>query len=198
MKKCKRNAFWSFLFSFIPGATEMYMGFMKTGITLFGAFVVLLGIFGVELNMSIAAFFAIALWGFSFFHAINLQHLTQEEIEKIPDDLFLQQQAKKALNEEEQKERKSLYQKIFAWGLIVFGILLLWNVVKQYLAQFISWEKLDDLPKLVVGVLIIIAGIVMIRGKKKALEEEIDIKDGSEKESYEKTDAVSGEENNER
>ena len=139
-----------------------------------------------------------ALWGFSFFHAINLQHLTQEEIEKIPDDLFLQQQAKKALNEEEQKERKSLYQKIFAWGLIVFGILLLWNVVKQYLAQFISWEKLDDLPKLVVGVLIIIAGIVMIRGKKKALEEEIDIKDGSDKESYEKTDAVSGEENNER
>ena len=38
----KKNRCWTFCFSFIPGAGEMYMGFMKMGISLMSLFVLVL------------------------------------------------------------------------------------------------------------------------------------------------------------
>lgn len=34
----RKNGFWTFVFSFIPGCAEMYMGFMKMGLSLMVAF----------------------------------------------------------------------------------------------------------------------------------------------------------------
>ena len=34
----KKSGFWTFVFSLLPGAAEMYMGFMKMGISLMGLF----------------------------------------------------------------------------------------------------------------------------------------------------------------
>ena len=34
MKQQKKSKFFTFMFSFIPGAAEMYMGFMKQGVSL--------------------------------------------------------------------------------------------------------------------------------------------------------------------
>ena len=44
MKQQKKNKFFTFMFSFIPGAAEMYMGFMKQGISLMTLFMVCLGV----------------------------------------------------------------------------------------------------------------------------------------------------------
>ena len=38
MKPKKKNKFFTFLCSFLPGAAEMYMGFMKMGISLLVVF----------------------------------------------------------------------------------------------------------------------------------------------------------------
>ena len=34
----KKSGFWTFIFSLLPGAAEMYMGFMKMGVSLMGLF----------------------------------------------------------------------------------------------------------------------------------------------------------------
>ena len=38
MMRHKKNRFWTFLFSLFPGAGEMYMGFMKQGVSLMTLF----------------------------------------------------------------------------------------------------------------------------------------------------------------
>ena len=38
MRQQKKNKFFTFIFSFMPGAAEMYMGFMKQGVCLLALF----------------------------------------------------------------------------------------------------------------------------------------------------------------
>ena len=37
----KKNAFWRFIFSLMPGAGEMYMGFLKMGVSIMGLFLLI-------------------------------------------------------------------------------------------------------------------------------------------------------------
>ena len=46
MKQQKKGKFLTFMFSFIPGAAEMYMGFMKMGVSLMALFFLCVAIFG--------------------------------------------------------------------------------------------------------------------------------------------------------
>ena len=43
MKPTKKNNFFTFIFSFLPGAAEMYMGFMKNGFSILAIFFIALG-----------------------------------------------------------------------------------------------------------------------------------------------------------
>ena len=61
----KKNGFFRFLWSFIPGAGEMYMGFMKQGVTLMAVFA---GIIAVAIAMNMVFFsFRCPLYGFILF-----------------------------------------------------------------------------------------------------------------------------------
>ena len=42
MKTKKKNRFLTFCFSMLPGAAEMYMGFMKTGVSLMSLFMLVI------------------------------------------------------------------------------------------------------------------------------------------------------------
>lgn len=57
----KKSRFWSFIWSFIPGAGDMYLGFMKMGVSLMLAFMVLVAIAGLT-NIGALAVFPIAMW----------------------------------------------------------------------------------------------------------------------------------------
>ncbi len=47
MRPIKKSRFFTFIFSFCPGAAEMYMGFMKNGVTLMAIFFLLCGLMAV-------------------------------------------------------------------------------------------------------------------------------------------------------
>ena len=70
MEYKKRNGFFVFCFSFIPGAVEMYMGFMKNGVSLMVTFMVFC--VGLMLDFSLlsglAAGLAVVTWFYAFFH----------------------------------------------------------------------------------------------------------------------------------
>lgn len=65
----KKNGFFRFLWSFIPGAGEMYMGFMKQGVTLMAVFA---GIIAVAIAMNMVFFFfpLPIIWFILFFMCI--------------------------------------------------------------------------------------------------------------------------------
>ena len=87
MQKQKRG-FWLFIFSLIPGAGEMYMGFKKQGISIMFLF---WGVFaiGACTGMDWLVFLIPIIWFYSFFNVHNLKSLSEEEFYSIEDSYVL-------------------------------------------------------------------------------------------------------------
>ena len=81
----KKNRFWTFLFSFMPGAGEMYMGFMKMGVSLMGMFFLIITIATI-LEIGPIIFLAVIAWFYSFFHVHNLAGMPDEEFYSLEDE----------------------------------------------------------------------------------------------------------------
>lgn len=170
----KKNGFLTFICSLLPGAGEMYMGFMKQGISLMGAFFLLVCL-STWLNLGPLLFVAPILWFYSFFHVHNLRGMSDEEFYAIEDDYLFH------LNSimPEQGKMNKRFRNVLAAVLIVVGAVVLLNnfldlvawLLPSYLMGFYS-SLLYVLPQLVIAVLCVLGGIWLIRGKKKELEHE--------------------------
>ena len=170
----KRNGFLRFCCSLLPGAGEMYMGFMKMGLSLMSMF------FGIIVAASIfelgpLAVLAVIAWFYSFFHVHNLAGLSDEEFYAVEDEYLFH------LSGEGEKDKSFVkrYRTIIAVVLILLGIMLIWNSFYWMIANLIPDETVwvlqeisYRLPRLLAGIAIIAAGIYLVHGKKKSLEEE--------------------------
>ena len=116
MKK-QKHGFWVFIFSLIPGAGEMYMGFKKQGISimlLFWGAIALASITG----LGWLAMFLPVIWFYSFFNVHNLKSLSEEEFYSVDDNYILHMdQFSGDIGKFLQKHRNTT-----AWILILFGI----------------------------------------------------------------------------
>lgn len=169
----KKSKFWTFWFSFIPGAAEMYMGFMKMGLSLMAIF---FGLFALSAILEIGPIMVLIAvsWFYSFFHAHNLASMPEQEFYEIEDTyLFTIADAKQG------GDLIRTYRKTFAVVLIFIGAVLTWKTCMSMLYGIIPYELYSALsrmtyrlPQLVVGIAIIYLGVVMIRGKKVELDEQ--------------------------
>jgi len=175
MRPIRKNKFFEFMFSFIPGAAEMYMGFMKNGFSMMciaGAVAVLAGF----LSNSLLLLFGLAVWAFSFFHARNLSHLSVEELEKIED---------KYIYEEFTKGEKivitSKMKKVIGIFLVIIGCTKIWKLILHMVATFIPddywryfYSTVEPIPEIAIFVFIMVLGVYIIRGKKLAIIDDED------------------------
>lgn len=175
----KKNGFLTFVFSLLPGAGEMYMGFFKQGVSIMSAFFMLIFV-SSWLNLGPLMFILPVLWFYSFFHVHNLASLRDEEFYSIEDNyLFNYDQNKLQAMFGESKGRK-----IFAIVLIFLGVSAIWNTLMDLLKSCLYALGIDmewyyqisyRIPQCVFGMAVILLGIHLIRGKKKelyAIEEE--------------------------
>ena len=175
MKPKKKNKIFTLLFSLIPGAAEMYMGLMKMGLSLMVVFVFSIMIPAMFNANDVLLFLAAVLWFFGFFHARNVAACEEEEFATIEDKFIW----------EEFTEGKPIKipgataRKWIAGALIVIGCAVLWNNMSYcilYLMPDYYWDTASVIshrvPEIVVSVLIILLGIIMIKGKKQEIEEE--------------------------
>lgn len=84
----KKGKLMTFLWSLIPGAGEMYLGFFKTGVSLMAAFVILLSLSGF-LQLNVLSLLAPVVWFYSFFHANNINALPDDEFYALEDDYLV-------------------------------------------------------------------------------------------------------------
>ena len=173
MQKQKRG-FWLFIFSLIPGAGEMYMGFKKQGISIMFLF---WGVFaiGACTGMDWLVFLIPIIWFYSFFNVHNLKSLSEEEFYSIEDSYVLHM-------DELAGDISSLLKhhgKITAILLIFLGASILWNTLVDFLYMILPGYLADvigrftyHLPQLVIAAAIIFAGIYILTRKKDALDEE--------------------------
>lgn len=171
----KKSRFWSFIWSLIPGAGEMYLGFMKIGISLMIGFMVLIVITAVT-NIGALSVFPIAMWFYSFFHANNLAGLDDQAFIAVEDRFLFGldewNDIEKLGSKMNDKKKKGV-----AAIFIIIGVFMLWQAAFSLLCDIFGWDNFvlrqiyffmrDDLPRFVFGIAIIWFGIVMIRGKKE-------------------------------
>lgn len=172
--KQKRNGFFTFIFSFMPGAVEMYMGFMKSGLSIMALFFGSIFI-SISCNLDSLLLFVALVWFFGFFHARSLAAHPAQAIQSLPDECvwteFLEGKNIKVSNPTLRK-----------WGaavLIISGFSILWNNMRTVVYNLIPdsvWEDVyyiyDEIPQIVIAILIIIIGLRMILGKKEELRKD--------------------------
>ena len=178
MKK-KKNRFLLFCLSFLPGAGEMYLGFMKMGLSLLSLFALVI-IITVYSNIGVMGLVVFVICVYGFFHANNLGALSDEEFYKIEDEYLF------GLGEKDMNSLKDFfmgkYRKVFAVILILFGISMLWQTFCRFLRHMVGSDYYykyisgfmntvsSDVPRMIISFLIILFGIKLIWGKKEELD----------------------------
>ena len=192
MKKQKKIRFWTFVLSLIPGASEMYMGFMKNGISIMSVFFLSFIVPSVLRTSDVFILFAGLVWFFAFFHAGNLASCDNVTLETMEDRFIW----------EEYFTGFSFHipdRVLRTWGagiMIIYGLILLWdsfsNIVLNMLTHLLPesvmlgwvYSLFDQIPQVVVSMVIIVIGLRLIRGKREAIERQDDYaeyrKDGND------------------
>lgn len=168
----KKNAFLTFCFSLLPGAGQMYMGFMKRGISLMSSFLLII-MLSTWLNLEPLLLAVPIVWFFSFFDTHNLRSLPDDEFRAFRDDFIIMPEFTKKSAE----TVRGKYRNIIAVSLIVIGFALLWNnvfaLIQLYLPDYVSrflYRIGHIFPQMLIGAAIMAFGIILIRGKKKDLD----------------------------
>ena len=68
----RKSRILTFLFALWPGAGQMYLGYMKRGVSLMGIFCLLISITGF-LNLSFLFFLLPVIWFYAFFDTLMFQ-----------------------------------------------------------------------------------------------------------------------------
>lgn len=172
----QKKGFWLFIFSLIPGAGEMYMGFMKQGISIMLLFCSIFALCAGTGMDWLLMFFPI-IWFYSFFNVHNLKSLPEDEFYAIEDNYILH------LDEliGDANHIVGKYRTLVAIGLIIFGISILWNnftdilywILPDFLANIVSRISYQ-LPQIIIALVIIITGFYLLSDKKRSLDNEMD------------------------
>ena len=157
----KKNGFLTFIFACIPGAGQMYYGYMQRGLSLITMFIACF-IVGAIINPLAAL--AIIVWMYSFFDTYDLvRHLAAGDPKE--DGLLLVD------NFDDVKKIIPQHTKLVGWGLIGFGVwalydLLIGNWVYKILTNVLgyghAWDIINGIPNLVVGGLLVFAGFKLL------------------------------------
>ncbi len=168
----KKNGFFTFCFSLLPGAGQMYMGFMKRGMSLMAGFFLLIFI-AVLLNTGYIMLVLPIIWFYAFFDTHNLRAMPDDEFYALEDEFILFPDLLK--NKASILQEK--YRSLFAMVLIIIGFTVLWNNLYDMLRQVLPYYLSNFLyqvgyyfPQFVIGLAIVALGFYLIRGKKKDLE----------------------------
>ena len=167
----KKNGILTLLFAFIPGAGQMYQGYMKRGLSLV---LMTAAICIAAVIFSPIMFALLVVFMYSFFDTFNLR--AQIGMGTAPEDDYL-------VHFDPQDKRLARMMmdshKLVGWCLIAAGALIAYNnIIMSTLGDLLwRWGKtspvwravylvMDELPEVVVCVALILCGIWLVKGPK--------------------------------
>lgn len=181
MKPVKRNNFLNFLCAFIPGASEMYMGFMKKGLSMLALFAAAVAIPAGMYAGDIFFIIPVVVYIYSFFHARYFAKATDEDFEKIEDNMIWEE----FTGVKKIDLSGTALRKWVAVVLIVFGAASIWGMLLYVFMEFELWNRImtsdefyalcrfvNRVPQLIIAILAIVIGAKLIKGKKKEVEDD--------------------------
>lgn len=168
-----KNGLLTLLFAFIPGAGQMYQGYMKRGLSLM---LMCCAICVLAVLFSPIAFFLLLVFMYSFFDTLNLR--AQIALGNAPADDYLVH-----LDPKDKRLARLLLDshKLVGWLLIAFGALIAYqNLIMNTLGDLVyRWGHsspvfralylvMASLPDVVVCVVLIICGVWLVKGPHPA------------------------------
>ena len=171
----KKNGILTLLFALIPGAGEMYQGYMKRGLSLITMFC-LSTFLGAWTQIAIFYIGAPIIYMYSFFDTFNLR--AQIGMGTAPEDDYLVH-----FDPHDKRLAQLLADshKLLGWALIAFGALVGYqNILMNTLGDLLwRWGKespifralylvMDQLPEVLVCVVLIVCGIWLVKGPRTA------------------------------
>ena len=169
----KKNGILTLLFAFIPGAGQMYQGYMKRGLSL----VLMAAAIGMAaMLIPPIAFALLVVFMYSFFDTFNLR--AQIGLDAAPaDDYLIHFDMRDRRLEQLMAER----HKLLGWLLIACGGMMAYqNIIMNTLGDLLwRWGKenpifralylvMDQLPEVLVCVVLIVCGIWLVKGPRTA------------------------------
>ena len=167
----KRNKFLTVLFSFLPGAGHMFMGFFKIGVCFMSAFF-LLCFLSAWLNIDSVLFILPIIWFYAFFDSINKMSLSDEEFYSLEDHYLCSLETLTIIKSNEFFKKNKLYIGI---GLVILGVYLAFNNIARLFFNLLPYDSFVGhvinvisrmIPQLIITGVIIFLGIHLIIGKK--------------------------------
>ena len=169
----KKNGILTLLFAFIPGAGQMYQGYMKRGLSLM---LMAAAISMAAMLIPPIAFALLVVFMYSFFDTFNLR--AQISMGTAPEDDYL-------VHFDPQDKRLARMMmdshKLVGWALIAFGALIAYENIIMNLLNDVLWRwgrdsvvfrafylVMDRLPDVVLCVALILCGVWLVRGPQKA------------------------------
>ena len=167
----KKNGFLTFIFACIPGAGQMYYGYMQRGLSI--AVMLMLCVMAATVIQPLL-FLCLVIWMYSFFDTFNLR--AQIGAGTAPQDDYLVH-----INWQDKRMEQFMMDshKLLGWGLIALGAMVAYqNIIMRVLGD-VMWRwgqdnpvfraiylMLDALPQIVVCVALIVCGMWLVRGPK--------------------------------
>ena len=156
-----KNGFLTFCCAFIPGAGQMYQGYMKRGLSLILT-ACLIGM--VSSLLDPVMLLLVVVWMYSFFDTYDLiRHLAAGEPKD--DDLLL------PANWDNIRAILPQHNKLLGWGLIAFGVWALYDiliadwmttVLEHFFGYGYAYDIIHGIPNILVGILLVVAGIKLL------------------------------------
>lgn len=165
----KKSKFSTFIFSLLPGAGHMYIGFMNMGLSLMSAFFFVIFL-SSWLDIGPLMLILPMIWFYSFLDCMNKVCSSDEEFLLLEDN-YLFSIDKLAKFDKDILQKRKLLTGILL--LFLGGYLVLKNIMRS-LERFIPHEIymiIDDItrlaPQIILGIAIIALGAKLIMGKKR-------------------------------
>lgn len=170
----KKGRFLTFIFSMLPGAAHMYMGFMKQGTSIMSLFFFNF-LLASWLNIAPVMFCVPIIWFYAFFDANNKAGLDDQHFYMLEDHNIFNS----SLFQEAQYILTGRGKVVAAIILILLGFNTLWNsvfslfswILPSFLNNFI-YNLMNVLPKILLSLFIILIGVKLITGKKIEIDED--------------------------
>ena len=171
----KKNGILTLLFALIPGAGEMYQGYMKRGLSLITMFC-LPAALGAMTRIEVLYIGLPIVYMYSFFDTFNLR--AQIGMGTAPEDDYLVH-----FDPHDKRLAQLLADshKLLGWALIAFGALIAYqNLIMNTLGDLVyRWGHsspvfralylvMDSLPDVVVCVVLIVCGVWLVKGPHPA------------------------------
>lgn len=168
-----KNGFLTFCCAFVPGAGQMYQGYMKRGLSLI---LTACCIGTVSSLLNPVLLLLVVVWMYSFFDTFNLR--AQILADTAPEDDYLIH-----FDPRDRRLARALLDshKLVGWALIAFGALIAYENIIMNLLNDVLWRwgrdsvvfrafylVMDRLPDVVLCVALILCGAWLVRGPQKA------------------------------